>query len=125
VIVKRKRLLRLYCDQCQGSTWHDRLFSWGRHKSQDLSDRLIPPDTIQIFGRCVRCHHSQRYVTTQTAFDEAWYEVANLCQCSLPQGHDGEHLGDGWEDETLIYVCTVCQTEYPYGERCPNCEVQL
>lgn len=123
MIIKRKRLLGLYCDQCKAITWHDRLFSQGRHRNHDLTDRLIPLNTIQIFGRCVRCHHSQKYVTTQITFDGAWYEVEQLCQCSLPAEHDGDHLGDGWEDETIVYVCTVCQTEYPFGKRCPTCEI--
>ena len=123
MIVKRKRLLHLYCDQCQATTWHDRLFSQGRHRSQDIPDRQIPAGTILIYGRCVRCHHSQKYVSTQATFDAAWFEVVALCQCSLPLDHDGDHLGDGWEDETLIYVCTACDTEYPYGTRCPKCEV--
>lgn len=122
MIVKRKRLLHLYCDQCIVATYHDRLFSQGRHHlSGQLA--LTPEGTILIYGRCVRCYHSQKYVSTQVIFEAAWFEVTELCQCSLPLNHDGDHLGDGWEDETLIYVCTACDTEYPYGERCPKCEV--
>lgn len=123
MIIKRKRLLRLYCDQCQGIKWHDRLFSQGRHTTQDIPATQIPSGTILIYGRCVHCHHSQKYVSTQTNFDAAWFEVTELCRCSLPLNHDDEHLPGGWDDETVVYVCTVCSAEYPYGERCPKCEV--
>jgi len=122
MIIKRKRLLRLFCEPCGAATWHDRLFSRGRHTARELPDSDVPAGTILIYGQCVRCHHSQKYVTTQRQFDAAWFAVDQLCACSLPLGHDGEHLGDEWEDETVVYVCTACHTEYPYGERCPQCE---
>lgn len=123
MVIKRKRLLRLYCDQCSIQSWHDRLFSRGRHVTREIPNSDIPSGTILIYGRCVRCHHSQKYVTTQQQFDASWFEVSQLCACGLPENHDGEHLGDGWEDETIVYVCTVCNTEYPYGEHCPKCEL--